>query len=307
MPAALPPLVVLLGLGFALLLALLIAMTAWRLTHPPRRSYASAVSRGEPGDPSELDTPLDCEQWTVTSRSETFDVWDIAGLDPAGPTIILAHGWGDSRMGALTRAEHLAPHCGRMVAFDMPAQGERGGWLRMGAREHHDVLAIARKVRETSTAPIVLLGWSLGAGVCIAAAAADDDEDRLIAGVVAEAAYRHVHTPARNVLHYSGMPWRLNLAPALWLVGTLAGVGPTWRGFDRRRLAARLRVPLLVLHGIDDPISPIEDARAIAKAAPHATLAEIAEAEHNDLWLDPYAERSTAAVAEFLGRLHAAD
>lgn len=305
MPAALPPLVVLLGLGFVLLLALLIAMTAWRLTHPPRRSYASAVSRGEPGDPSELDTPLSWEQWTVTSRGEGFDVWDIAGLNAAGPVVIFAHGWGDSRMGALTRVRHLAPHCSRMIAFDLPAQGERGGWLRMGAREHHDILAIARKVRETGTAPVVLLGWSLGAGVCIAAA--EDDETGIIAGVVAEAAYRRVRTPARNVLHYSGMPWRLNLAPALWIVGTLAGVGPTWRGFDRRDLSGRLRVPLLVLHGIDDPISPIEDARAIAEAAPDATLAEIEDAEHNDLWLDPYAERSAAAVAEFLGRLRAAD
>ena len=306
MPAALPPLVVLLGLGFAFLLALLVAMTAWRLTRPPRRSYASAVSRGEPGDPSELDTPLAWERWTAKSHGETFDVWDIGGQDPTGPVVIFAHGWGDSRMGSLARAQHLAPHCSRMIAFDLPAQGERGGWLRMGAREHHDLLAIAERVREDTDAPIVLFGWSLGAGVCIAAAAADDAG--IISAVVAEAAYRHVRTPARNVLHYSGMPWRLNLAPALWIIGTLAGVGPTWRSCDRREIATRLRTPLLLLHGIDDPISPAEDARVIAEATPpQATLVEVEDAEHNDLWLDPYAEQSAKAVVDFLGRLRAAD
>jgi pimeloyl-ACP methyl ester carboxylesterase len=185
---------------------------------------------------------------------------------------------------------------------------------------------------------LVLYGWSLGAGVSIVAAA----RDGRVSGVIAEAPYRFPMTPARNVLRGRALPHRLNLAPAFWLLGLMLGAGPGWgrahpaaagpdgsrqgggvgpvenrshRGpppsatggegaFDRAAHAARLRCPLLVLHGEFDEICPLEDARAIVEAVPEGVPAELAEiqgAGHNNLWTqEPFASRCAEVVWEFV-------
>ncbi|HYE02424.1 MAG TPA: alpha/beta fold hydrolase, partial [Phycisphaerales bacterium] len=70
---------------------------------------------------------------------------------------------------------------------------------------------------------------------------------------------------------------------------------------DPVRTAAKLRAPLLVLHGDRDQIAPAADARAIAEAAPHGRLRAIAGAGHTDVWSNPAsAPLAVAAVREFL-------
>ncbi len=186
---------------------------------------------------------------------------------------------------------------------------------------------------------VVLHGWSLGAGVSIVVAG----ETRGIAGVIAESPYRVPATPARNVLKARGLPHRGVLEPALWLVGLLLGVGPRFertarvskrrstetpgsspladargssgreatgslRVFDRAAHAARLGCPLLVIHGTEDEVCPVEDGRAIAAAAPAGLgrLAEVEGARHNDLWTEARnTEHCTGAVQQFLAELEA--
>ena len=82
-----------------------------------------------------------------------------------------------------------------------------------------------------------------------------------------------------------------------------------WRGFDRAAWASRVRCPVLVLHGTEDGVSPVEDGRAIA-AASRGTMIEINGAGHNDLWTDDrWAGTSVAEVLAFLRsvRSHALD
>src|SRR5438045_2944805 len=94
-------LLVLLGVG---LLIAIIAMTLYTirvLTHPPPRTYASALARNRPGDPGELDPGPNGKRkwtsWTLRWRGLDLPVWDIEGDKPDGPVFILSHGWGDSR------------------------------------------------------------------------------------------------------------------------------------------------------------------------------------------------------------------
>lgn len=293
-------LAILLGIGLVLAWIASVAMLAWFLTHPPRRTYSSAVARGLAGDPSEMDPPAAFETWTVRAHPRDIEVWDIAADDPVGPTLVLVHGWSDSRIGALVRASHLRRSCSRIIAFDLPGHGVSHGVCHLGATEHALVRMILDALQDEPR-PVVLFGWSLGAGVALRVAADDDATHPRVAGVIAEAPYIQAKTPARRVLHLRRLPHRLSLPPALALLGTRFGIGPRWRGFDRVQIAARVRVPLLVLHGSADPISPIEDGRAIAQAAPHARLAEIPDASHNDLWTEhPFAERCTAEACAFL-------
>ncbi len=298
-------LIALLGIGFALFVIAMIVHTARMLTGPPRRTYASAVARNIPGDPSELDDPLEFEDRRITLYREEVRCWIVEGRAPEGPAVVMSPGWADSRVGALVRIPALVAHASRIVAVDPPGHGETPGTCDLGAQQASLLTAILDSVAPEG--PVVLMGWSLGAGVSIEAAARHDDDPpevaerrTRIAGVIAESPYRLARTPAERVMRARGMPVALNLSPALALVGFSEGVGPRWRGFDRAAWAAKLACPLLVLHGTDDPVSPIEDGRSIAAAAPLGVIAEIEGAGHNDLWTDAaHRERQEAAVRRF--------
>jgi pimeloyl-ACP methyl ester carboxylesterase len=293
------------GLGEAWLAAA--GYVAYMLTHPPRHTYAWAVARGRPGDPSELPgDPRRFEAWTFRSRGLELPAWEIAGdlarggAGGEGPTVILTHGWGSSRVSAMRRLPAYLRSSSRVIMWDLPGHGDAPGVCRLGTAEVEDLLALVEAVMgEGKEGPLVLAGSSLGAGVSIAAAARSGAG--LVAGVIAEAPYRVPITPARNVLRQHRLPYRLNLGPALWGLGVWFGVVPRWRGFDRAALAAGLRCPLLVLHGDQDDVSPVEDGRAIAGAAGEGRMVEVAGAGHNDLWAaGPFGERSAAIIGEFL-------
>jgi len=291
-------LLLLLGLAGFWLLAVLYVL--WGLTHPPRRTYASAVRRGLAGDPSELDRPRPFDASTVplADGKAEAEVWRVSGDDPEGPVVILAHGWGDGRIGGLVRLPALAAWASAVVLFDFPGHGETRGACRLGTREVRDLRAVVERVRERDDAPIVLYGWSMGAGVAIAAAG-ELARDHPPAGVIAEAPYALAYTPARNVMRLAGLPWRLNLRPAMWALGLRFGVGPGWWGFDRIQRAQGVTAPLLVLHGLEDEICPESDGRAIADAAPQGAFVGIERGGHNDLWTDP---ELTAATAQALSQ-----
>lgn len=294
-------LLLLLAIGLTILWIAAVASTAWMLSHPPRRTYGSAVARAKPGDPSELDQPRKFESWSFMSRGMRLPVWTIRGdLPPSGgPTIVLTHGWADSRIGALARIAALAPVSSWIIAWDLPGHGEAPGRCSLGIEELDHLRALIDKTfihTIENSSPLILYGWSLGAGLSIAAAA----DVRGVYAVIAESPYRLPETPARNVLRARGLPWRATLRPAIATIGAFSG-DPAFRGFDRAALAPRVRCPLLVLHGEADVVCPVDDGCAIAAAAPRGTLAIIQGAGHNDLWTDArFSVPATDAVRSFL-------
>jgi len=294
-------LVTLLALGLVLAIASAAAWAAWSLTHPPRRTYASAVARGRPGEPSELDPPLAFTEWSLRSRGRSLGVWDVVGEDPTGPVVVMCHGWSDGRIGGLARVPAIASEASRIVLWDMPGHGDTPGICTLGTRERDDLGSLVDQIGPVER-PLVLYGWSLGAGVCMAYAA---DDDR-VSGVIAESPYREAITPARKVLHLRRLPHRVNLPLSFWVLGLILGQGVRWRGFDRALHAAKLRCPLLVLHGELDPISPPSDGMAIAKAASEGRFELIPGGSHNDLWTNTaFVEASARAVRGFIRELRA--
>lgn len=274
------------------------------LTRPPRRTYSWAVARSRPGDPRELTPPREYRSWTFTSRGSHLPVWDIPGDQPGGPVIVVTCGWGDARVTMLQRGGVLARSASRVILWDLPAHGDapKGARFTLGAREHEDLLALIAALGEVkpgeSAEKVVLYGFSLGAGVSIVAAASSQCP-ACVAGVIAEAPYRVPATPARNVLRQIGMPFRWNLPVALACIGVEVGQGFAWRGFDRALHAARLDVPLLVIHGTNDPVCPIEDGDQIAHAA-GAEFVAIEGGAHLDLWND---QKPAQTIASWLARL----
>lgn len=319
-------------IGLAVLVAFATWWTAHRLRRPPRRTYSWAIAKGKPGDPSELDSPRDFEsrtfRWrTGATRPVDLPLWDIVGDDPTGPIMIVTPGWGDSRLGALARLPALAKPCSRVIAWDPPGLGEAPGRCYLGVREAGALLDLLDEIDPTGDGPgVALYGWSLGAIVSIEAAALVarlsepggrrgskhrdaqvgdrrrlGDQRHQIIAVIAEAPYRRPWTPAFNVLREAALPYRVNIPLAFALLGLRLGVGPTWRDFDRAEHASRLTAPLLMLHGTEDRICPIEDGRAIANSVPRHWLFAVEGAGHNDLWTEPqFARQCERAVADFL-------
>ena len=299
-----PPLIgliQLLAIGFGLYLLTLIVYTMRGLTRPHRQTYASAVARSLPGDPSELDTPIEYESCTIKGTQGELELWMLKGNNTAGPTLVMTHGWGSSRQGGLKRLEPFMDRCARIVIWDLPGHGDSGGHTTLGSQEHADLARVLDSIPGTES--IVLFGWSMGAGVSLACA----DQytgNHSISAIICESPYSIAITPARNVIRLRGVPHRLNLKPAIALLGVRFGIGSSWRGFDRTQIASRIEQPILILHGAEDPVSPIADGRAIAKRSPNATLVEIEDAGHNNLWTDGVFRAQTIdAIERFMGLL----
>jgi len=300
----------LLGAGLLVYALGLIAYTAYSLTHPPRRTYASALARGISGDPSEvaaLNGAPGYQEFTFTSRGKRLCAWEVLGGNAAGDVVVFTHGWGDSRIGSLSRLEALAAtgylqrNISSMIAWDLPGHGESEGSCSLGLREADDLLTLIESLPQGP--PVVLIGWSLGAGVSIAAAAAAARQGgkRTIRAVVAQSPYADALTPARNVLQLAGLPSNITLKAALAIISLI--YQRTWNGYDRVVLAAGLACPLIVIHGGVDAISPVSHGRAIAGAVPggRGVLLEITGAGHHGLWRDEAGLKLAKAVAATLG------
>jgi alpha-beta hydrolase superfamily lysophospholipase len=325
-------LLLLLLAGLVIGIFLVAAHTGWVLTHPPRRNYAWAVSRGLPGDPEELlaamgvslarpreqADPPRFEEWTLRSRGRDLPVWDILGGDSAGPVVVVTHGWGDSRVVALRCVPAIYPAASRVVLWGLPGHGDAPGTCTLGTREVKDLLALLERLEEAGPdARILLYGSSMGAGISIAAVAGAHPRGHgpggRVAAIIAESPYRRPIDPARSVLRLAGLPHTLTLHLAMGAVGLWLARDPTWatraRGFDRVELARRLKRPdgspirFLAIHGSDDPVCSVDDARAIVAAAPAATLVEIAGAAHNNLWTDDrFSPQCSGAVQGFIAQ-----
>jgi pimeloyl-ACP methyl ester carboxylesterase len=148
------------------------------------------------------------------------------------------------------------------------------------------------------------MGWSLGAGVSVRAMSAwHEPAAQSVRGVIAEAPYRLALTAARNMLRLFGMPHGWIAEWAMGAIGVDLGVGWTWNkreAFDRAVHAGQLGVPMLVLHGERDEVSPVADGEAIATAAA-GTFVKLTEGEHHGLWTtETTATACYDAVREFM-------
>lgn len=294
-------LIQILAIGFAIGVVALILTTAWMLTHPVRRSYAWAIARSQPGDPGELDESLQFKDETIDLGHASVPIWDIEGRDPNGPIVLMTHGWGSSRQGALKRIFPIVDHASRVIAWDLPGHGDASGNARLGTDEHTIAIELLAALG-IEDAPIVLYGWSMGAGISLALCA-QIQSTHDVRCVICEAVYCEPTTPARGVLTLRGMPHRLNLTPALMWIGIRIGVGARWSGFNRAQIASRIETPVLLIHGDADPVCPIEDSRRIASNAAHAELCVIEGAGHNNIWTDPiHRADASNALSAFMTR-----
>jgi competence protein ComEC len=259
-----------LALGLALCLALaVIEWGAWVLVRPGRRL---AANEPEPA-------PWQPIEARAADGVRLVGAWrPVKGAQKR--TVVLLHGFAEDRSALRDRAEALAARGWNVVLPDARGHGQsEGDHASFGGREADDLRAWLDALAGRIGSPPAVVAWgrSMGAAVALRAAAADPR----IAALVLEAPYPDLELAVAGWLARYRVPRRL-ASPLVGRAAALAGVS-----LSRPRpieLAALVRAPVLILHGSDDPIVPLSEARRLAAAFPvSAQLIEIQGARHADV------------------------
>lgn len=218
-------------------------------------------------------------RFAVRWEREELAVWEWG----SGPAVILAHGWG-SRAGRLAHMARALVDTGfRVVAYDAPAHGLSSGRFASLPEFARALRAVGDAVGEVHG----VVGHSLG-GAAVSLALHD--------GLGASRAV--LLAPPADVVVFShafasqvGLPARVHEAMRRNLEVRLR---MRWDDIHIPTVAARLRLPALLVHDRDDPDVPYGHAEEIARAWPEARLVATAGLGHRAILRDPAVLRATA-------------
>lgn len=196
--------------------------------------------------------------------------------------IVVLHGRGDNRSGALGVVPVLHDLGAGVLAIDMRENGLSAGAGRgtaLGIRESEDAIAAAAEMRRRGYDKVIVLGCSLGGASAILAAARDGSIDGVIADSPLASFDRYVAEIADRRLAIFGV--RANWATTIWgrvvVAVTRARLG--LRDFEKPldaigRIAPR---PVLLIGGGRDTVTPLTHAQNLAERAGAAASLWIAE------------------------------
>jgi alpha-beta hydrolase superfamily lysophospholipase len=251
------------------------------LLHPPK--HAVSQHPKEKFDDVEFDVGIKLKGWMF--RTEL----------PRKGTVVYLHGLTDNRGSGIGIASHFTALGYDVLAYDGRAHGESGGEAcTYGFYEKRDLQRVLDKV---AGAPIVVFGVSLGAGIALQAAA----EDARIALVVAISPISDLRTAASERAPFFAS--RANIEKALAIAEEkgkfrIDDVSPA-------AAAARIRAPVLVVHGLEDDETPPAHAQRVYDALTGSKkLVMVPGAHHydvltNDAWkqIDEWVEANRPAAA----------
>lgn len=270
-------LILLFLIAYALIALVGAGVLVFAIIRPKRKSFAYAIAHGLPGEPSELGLTGEEASFNLPG-GYTSPGWIIQGNTQDGPTVLLLHGHRDFTHGAMRFVPTLAPFASNLVLFDWPGHGGcTAPWMTCGKREPDDVIAVLEGLPdELREQPIILFGYSLGGQIAIKTAGLYPDR---FAGVIVDGPYRRWDTPIHLRLKRHSVP----IFPFVQLAGLFFWCSGLMRKFDRAQYAKKINSPLLVLHGTDDRVCPIEEGQDLADAAPNSTFVPIEGGMHNQL------------------------
>jgi pimeloyl-ACP methyl ester carboxylesterase len=210
---------------------------------------------------------------------------------PTGVTVVYLHGIGDNRASGTWIAERLTRGGFDVLVYDSRAHGDSGGSAcTYGFFERQD---LRRALDAVGATRVILVGVSLGGAVALQAA----PEDARVIGVIAVASYSDLESIARDRAPFFASGGEIREALALAEKEahfTVADVSPA-------RAAARIRVPVLLVHGAEDrETRPVHSERVHAALGGERALLLVSGAGHDDALPKAWAE-----VERWIGRLGA--
>lgn len=220
---------------------------------------------------------LRARDWVIQGQPP-LNGWWVDGEDPAGPVVLVAHGWGANAGVTLPLVKAAVPVASHVLTYDARGHGRNSVSPQVSLRSFRDDVARAvEAVREKAPRrPLVVIGHSMGGAGAVLAAVAGAP----ISGLLVLATPYHLYDVIVAYLDDRGLPGR-------WIVPLLR---PFWRmriGVPEREIhpgkaAERLRIPFRVVHPENDTRVVPAEGEALAQAAGVA-LVRIEGAGHTDV------------------------
>ncbi len=200
------------------------------------------------------------------------------------PTVVLVHGFsgGQDDDGVQSLAAGLHESGVDVLTYDGRGHGRSEGRCALGSREHLDVAAAVAAASPEGDTPVVLVGVSMGAIAVVSHLASATAPSPAVIGAVL------VSAPAR---------WRIPLSAVGMLTAVLTRTGPgRWVAARRLRVRVargwrvgeplesavrRVGLPLAVVHGSEDRLIPVINARLLhARAGGRCLLDQVEGMAH---------------------------
>jgi pimeloyl-ACP methyl ester carboxylesterase len=218
-------------------------MGAGGLLHPGRRTAIATI-------------PAACRDAEFAGADVMLRGWRCGPSASSAGTIVYLHGIADNRSSAIGVIERFTRRGFQVIAYDSRAHGESGGEAcTYGFFEKRDLEKVIDTVGGTR---IVLIGTSLGAAVALQTAA----DDPRIAAVVAAETFSDLRTVATErapfVFTRGSIDRAFQIAEqqARFSVDAAAPV----------LAAARIKAPVLLIHGDRDRETPPAHSRRVFEA-----------------------------------------
>ncbi len=218
-------------------------------------------------------------------------------------TVILVHGYDSTYLERLNNASLYYDRGYNVLAVICRGHGESAGNYRtMGYWDGKDVVCWTKYlVSRLGQKEIILDGVSMG-GATVLTAAGDERLPDQVVGIVSDCAYTSTHDIfAYHMKKSMGIPAFPVLNIGEWFGKKLCGMS-TIVG-SPLECVARAKVPILLIHGVDDDFVPYEMGLQLQQACPTAgEIFSVKGAGHAESCLvDP--EGYECAIGEFLDGL----
>lgn len=203
-----------------------------------------------------MPTPASCRDVMFDGAGVRLRGWRCAPPGAPRGTVVYLPGIADNRASAYWAIRRLVPRGFEVIAYDGRAHGEsEGQYCTYGFYEKLDLSSVLNTVHAR---PVALVGTSLGAAVALQAAAGDNR----IAAVVAAETFSSLRSIARH------------RAPRLLTDSMIQQAFQAAERIARFKVdevsplaaAARIRIPVLLLHGEQDRETPPEHSRQVFAA-----------------------------------------
>jgi pimeloyl-ACP methyl ester carboxylesterase len=254
-----------------------------RLTAHTEAGFESNVYSGAPGGARGLpfdEVPIRGElgrmpAWLIPARSRTW--------------VIVVHGINDDREVGLRIAPvlHRLGLPSLLITYrdDVGAPSSPDGHHHMGLTEWRDLQAAARYALSRGAGRLVLVGYSMGGAIVTQFAERSPLAGR-VSAIVLDAPVLDWKATIEFNATQMGLPGFLAL-PVEWAVG--ARIDADWQSLKAVDHGDDFRLPVLLFHGEEDEIVPIETSEDFAESLPRRVVFyRLPRAGHTQSWnVDP--------------------
>lgn len=253
-----------------------------------------------PLDPKEaFDLPF--EEVSFSSQLGDFDAWLVDGFSTTW--VIFVHGRGNDRREALRMLPTVvdAGYPSLLITYrnDEDAPTDPSGYYQYGWTEWEDLEGAATYSIEHGAEDLILVGYSMGGAIVVNFLYRSSLADK-VRGVILDAPMINFSATVDLGASERGLP-----GPLVGVAKSIAiqRFGIDWRELNYLSRADELDTPILLFHGDEDDIVPIETSDELAEARPDILkYVRVAGAPHVGAW-NVDRDRYEVAVADFLRSL----